>query len=130
MSQASSAIDPAERARLEKELERFNTSELISMAVFNEFPGFYKTGASKGVPRDVLVDMLITFRPPETVEAMGHTRSRIETFTKRWWRKLSAQVREPQCPECRKGVMEKDKLIRCSDVGAAICFLVNKEHLG
>lgn len=116
------------RLELELFLEQFNTSELLSIVVFNEFPGVHRVGPSKGIPREVLIDMLIEFRPMPDTEALTSVRQRSEAFVKRYWQKLKGQAPDPQCPECILGKIDRGKMLRCSDMAAAVCFTRNEEH--
>lgn len=116
------------REELREFLQQFNTSELLSIAVYNEFPNIHRVGPSKGIPRDVLINMLVDFKPLKDTEALTEVRRRIEAFVKRYWKRFKGQAPDKQCPECILGKEEGGKLLRCSDLAVAVCFTKNKEH--
>lgn len=72
--------------------DALNTTELVQIAQFNEIPG-----ASKAVPREILVHVLKRLEAIEVENPMDRIRRRLVAWFTKFWPKLAMQVplREP-----------------------------------
>lgn len=123
-------------------LDQFNTTELVEMCKFNEIPGFNgiptftSAGATKGYPREVLKNCLLTLNPPPIEPPLYRERQRLADFVGRHWEEqFRCQAIHTQCPECLIGKFDerdkhdKKKFTRCSDLQILGCWLANEDNI-
>jgi hypothetical protein len=112
-------------------LEEFNYTELVAIAEHNEIPGFHQDGNTKGIPREVLEQMIANLEPCPRPEPLMNYRERITEWAHRWWSRLQPQIQPgyTQCPKCVEGQEKKGVFRRCSDVQVMDCYLRNERSI-
>lgn len=117
------------RTDREAALIQFNNSELLEVLAANDFPGIPKIGHSKGLPREVLVTMILEYRPALQTDALAQDRAVMSRTFKKYWDRIQGQATTVQCPECADGKVEGGKLLRCSDIAVAACKARNAKFI-
>lgn len=111
-------------------LDKYNYTELVAIAAANDVPGFTKSGATKGVPRKVLMHLLENLEGLEVPEPFADIREEIETFVRKRWARLKDQMgADSACPHCRGGHVRRGDYRRCSDLSVALCFGRNAKYM-
>jgi hypothetical protein len=112
-----------------KKLDEYNNTELVAIATANDVPGFYKSGSTRGIPRQVLLGILERLEALDVPEPFADTRAEIEEFVRRRWSRLKDQMSLDQCPNCREGRTIRGEFSRCSDLSVALCFGRNEKFM-
>lgn len=95
------------------DLAVLNHSELVMLAKWCGLP------ASRGIPREVLIESLETFTPSKLPVPFDKMREQMNEWLKRWWNNLRMQVPKKVCPDC----------YRCRDLQVLDCYSRNESKI-
>jgi hypothetical protein len=95
------------------DLDMVNHTELVRLCQWMDIP------ATRGIPREVLVQALETFTDPEIPNPFDECRQQVSQFLERYWDRIRMQAQKKVCPDC----------FLCRDLQALECFNMNKKSL-
>jgi hypothetical protein len=95
------------------DLEQLNDSELVLLAKWNGLP------ASRGMPREMLIESLETFHPADVVVPLDDIRELMSKWLKIHWAQIRMQIKKKVCPECFK----------CRDIQVLSCYSKIESHI-
>lgn len=95
------------------DLENLNHSELVLLAKWCDLP------ASRALPREKLVESLVTLEPIEALMPIQEMRETLCKWLVRWWDRVQMQAAKKVCPACHK----------CRDLQVLDCYLRNKSNI-
>lgn len=98
---------------IEFDLNSLNHSELVLLAKWCGLP------ASRGFPREVLVQSLETFAPTELPVPLDEKRQQMSEWLQRWWDSFQMQVAKKVCPQCHL----------CRDLQVLDCYTRNERNI-
>ena len=99
-------------ADVDLDLNEVNDSELVALC---RWAGF---DASRAWPREVLLDALLSFDPPDVPGPLDEYRAQLSKWLNRYWRKLQMQTKKKVCPNCHM----------CSEIQVLDCYGKNKRN--
>jgi len=98
---------------MEIDLNEVNHSELVRLC---QWMGI---SANRGIPREVLVQMLEDFEDYEIPNPIDEARGIVSQFLDRYWDRIRMQAQKKVCPDCSL----------CRDMQVLECFNMNKKSL-
>jgi hypothetical protein len=96
---------------LSLDLVELNHTELVLLAKWCGLP------ASRGIPREVLIESLETFKPIDVAIPFDEKRHTLSTWITRNWSIVRMQVPKKVCPKCNL----------CKDLQVLDCYTVNED---
>jgi hypothetical protein len=98
---------------MEIDLSEVNHTELVRLCQWVGIP------ASRGIPREVLVQMLESFDNFEIPNPYDSAREIVSQFLNRYWDRIRMQAQKKVCPDCSL----------CRDMQVQECFNMNERSL-
>lgn len=95
------------------DLTVLNHTELVLLAQWCGLP------ASRGMPREVLVESLETFTPSELPIPFDEKRKLMNEWLLRWWNNIRMQMPKKVCPNCHL----------CKDLQVLDCYSENEKQI-
>jgi hypothetical protein len=95
------------------DLTVLNHSELVLLAKWSGLP------ASRGLPREVLIESLETFTPSELPIPFDEKRRQLQEWLERWWNNIRMQMPKKVCPDCSL----------CKDLQVLDCYSENERQI-
>jgi hypothetical protein len=98
---------------MEIDLDKVNHTELVRLCHWMGIP------ANRGIPREVLVQMLENFEDIGAPNPIDVAREIVSQFLRRYWDRIRMQAQMKVCPDCTL----------CRDMQVLECFNMNKKSL-
>ena len=95
------------------DLQALNHSELVLLAKWSGLP------ASRGMPREILIESLETFQPTMVPVPLDDKRKLMSEWLKRWWDVIRMQMPKKVCPNCHL----------CRDLQVLSCYSKNEASI-
>jgi len=95
------------------DLNEINQSELVALCKWVGVP------ASRGWPRDLLIEALECFSPQDIPDPLDLYRDKVSGLLNRYWERIKMQVQKKVCPNCEN----------CRDLQVLACFNKNRHHI-
>jgi hypothetical protein len=95
------------------DLVELNHSELVLLAKWCGLP------ASRGMPREMLIEELENFTPTEVPVPFDEKREALSAWIKNHWSTLRMQMPKKVCPNCHQ----------CKDLQILDCYTKNEKHI-
>lgn len=99
-------------AEIQLDLDEVNQTELVALCAWAGIP------ASRAWPREVLVEALRTFTPPDIPLPLEKSRDIMSKWLQRHWDKFRMQMEKKTCPDC----------YHCHDMQVISCYDMNKKN--